>query len=602
MFGMRNRPTSASNNRENLPKGARIDIRRLLRYLMKYRLRLIVAGMALLTSSGLSLVFPTIVGRVLDTILEQDNHTLLNQIMLGLLAVFFIRSLATLIENYNIGYIGEKITIDLRKELYTHLQGMSIDFFANHRVGELVSRLTSDVTVMRNALTNNVNMLFQQLFIAIGSVVVMVYTNWRLSLFILVLTPLIGALGALFGTWLRQASTAIQDELASATVVVDEVFQAIRIVKSFVREPYEIERYSQAIQRAFEATLRVLRIRSLFGPIVAFMAFGSLALILWFGGSEVINGRLSGGELVSFLIYGLTVAASFGTLVSLYTQFQEALGSTYRVFQLLDEQPTITDLPNAQALPTIAGSIRLEDVSFGYEEQLDILHHISLNIPAGEILALVGPSGAGKSTLFNLIPRFYDPTSGSITIDGYPIQNITQNSLREQIAIVPQETILFGGSILENIRYGKQDATEAEIIEAAKVANAHDFISEFPNGYDTVVGERGVRLSGGQRQRVAIARAILKNARILLLDEATSSLDSESEHEVQEALDRLMQGRTTIIIAHRLSTIQVAHRIAVLNKGNLVELGTHTELMQTNGLYASLYRMQFENQSGGSAL
>ncbi len=602
MFGMRNRPTSASNNRENLPKGARIDIRRLLRYLMKYRLRLIVAGMALLTSSGLSLVFPTIVGRVLDTILEQDNHTLLNQITLGLLAVFFIRSLATLIENYNIGYIGEKITIDLRKELYTHLQGMSIDFFANHRVGELVSRLTSDVTVMRNALTNNVNMLFQQLFIAIGSVVVMVYTNWRLSLFILVLTPLIGALGALFGTWLRQASTAIQDELASATVVVDEVFQAIRIVKSFVREPYEIERYSQAIQRAFEATLRVLRIRSLFGPIVAFMAFGSLALILWFGGSEVINGRLSGGELVSFLIYGLTVAASFGTLVSLYTQFQEALGSTYRVFQLLDEQPTITDLPNAQALPAIAGSIRLEDVSFGYEEQLDILHHISLNIPAGEILALVGPSGAGKSTLFNLIPRFYDPTSGSITIDGYPIQNITQNSLREQIAIVPQETILFGGSILENIRYGKQDATEAEIIEAAKVANAHDFISEFPNGYDTVVGERGVRLSGGQRQRVAIARAILKNARILLLDEATSSLDSESEHEVQEALDRLMQGRTTIIIAHRLSTIQVAHRIAVLNKGNLVELGTHTELMQTNGLYASLYRMQFENQSGGSAL
>ncbi|MFZ4826544.1 MAG: ABC transporter ATP-binding protein [Phototrophicaceae bacterium] len=598
MFGMRNRPTPS--NREKLPKGERIDIRRLLRYLTKYRLRLIVAGMALLTSSGLSLVFPTIVGRVLDTILEQNNHALLNQITLGLLAVFFVRSVTTLIENYNIGYIGEKITIDLRKELYTHLQGMSIDFFTNHRVGELVSRLTSDVTVMRNALTNNVNMLFQQSFIAIGSVVVMVYTNWRLSLFILVLTPLIGALGALFGTWLRRASTDIQDELASATVVVDEVFQAIRIVKSFVREPYEIERYSQAIQRAFEATLRVLRIRSLFGPIVAFMAFGSLALILWFGGSEVINGRLSGGELVSFLIYGLTVAGSFGTLVSLYTQFQEALGSTYRVFQLLDEQPTITDLPNAQALPTISGSILLDDVSFGYEEQLDILHHISLDIPAGEILALVGPSGAGKSTLFNLIPRFYDPTSGSVSIDGYPIQTITQNSLREQIAIVPQETILFGGSILENIRYGKQDATETEIIEAAKVANAHDFISEFPNGYETIVGERGIRLSGGQRQRVAIARAVLKNARILLLDEATSSLDSESEHEVQEALDRLMQGRTTIIIAHRLSTIQVAHRIAVLNKGNLVELGTHTELMQTNGLYASLYRMQFENQSGGT--
>ena len=596
MLGMRNRTAPTSANREKPPKGTPINIRRLLRYLIKYRLRLVVAGLALLVSSGLSLVFPTIVGRVLDTILEQNNYALLNQITFGLLMVFFLRSVSTLVQNYNIDYIGEKITVDLRKELYTHLQGMGIDFFTNHRVGELVSRLTSDVTVMRNALTNNVNMLFQQLFIALGSVVVMVYTNWRLSLFILVLTPMIGALGALFGSWLRRASTDIQDELANATVVVDEVFQAIRIVKSFVREPYEIERYSQAINRAFDATLRVLRIRSLFGPIVAFMAFGSLALILWFGGREVINGRLSGGELVSFLIYGLTVAASFGTLVSLYTQFQEALGSTYRVFQLLDEQPTITDLPNAQPLPTIKGSIHLDDVSFGYEEQLDILHHISLNIPEGEILALVGPSGAGKSTLFNLIPRFYDPTSGNISIDGYPIQTITQTSLREQIAIVPQETILFGGSILDNIRYGKQNATEAEIIEAAKIANAHDFIMEFPNGYETIVGERGIRLSGGQRQRVAIARAVLKNARILLLDEATSSLDSESEHEVQEALDRLMQGRTTIIIAHRLSTIQVAHRIAVLDKGDLVELGNHTELMEINGLYATLYRMQFATQ------
>ena len=596
MLGMRNRTAPTSANREKPPKGTPINIRRLLRYLIKYRLRLVVAGLALLVSSGLSLVFPTIVGRVLDTILEQNNYALLNQITFGLLMVFFLRSVSTLVQNYNIDYIGEKITVDLRKELYTHLQGMGIDFFTNHRVGELVSRLTSDVTVMRNALTNNVNMLFQQLFIALGSVVVMVYTNWRLSLFILVLTPMIGALGALFGSWLRRASTDIQDELANATVVVDEVFQAIRIVKSFVREPYEIERYSQAINRAFDATLRVLRIRSLFGPIVAFMAFGSLALILWFGGREVINGRLSGGELVSFLIYGLTVAASFGTLVSLYTQFQEALGSTYRVFQLLDEQPTITDLPNAQPLPTIKGSIHLDDVSFGYEEQLDILHHISLNIPEGEILALVGPSGAGKSTLFNLIPRFYDPTSGNISIDGYPIQTITQTSLREQIAIVPQETILFGGSILDNIRYGKQNATEAEIIEASKIANAHDFIMEFPNGYETIVGERGIRLSGGQRQRVAIARAVLKNARILLLDEATSSLDSESEHEVQEALDRLMQGRTTIIIAHRLSTIQVAHRIAVLDKGDLVELGNHTELMEINGLYATLYRMQFATQ------
>jgi ATP-binding cassette, subfamily B, bacterial MsbA len=419
--------------------------------------------------------------------------------------------------------------------------------------------------------------------------------NWRLTGFILLLTPIIVALGAAFGFWLRRTSTQIQDELAGATIVTEEVLQNIREVKSFVREPYEIERYDTAIGRAFQAAVRLLRVRSLFGPLVAFLGFGGLSLILWFGGREVIDGHLTGGQLIGFLIYGLTVAGALGSLVGLYTSVQEALGATKRVFQILDTQPDVNDALDAKTLPRVEGHITFDDVSFSYDERQEVLHHIQLDIRPGEVIALVGPSGAGKSTIFNLIPRFYDPSDGQVRVDGMPVRDVTQASLREQIGIVPQETLLFGGTIRENIRYGRLNATEAEIIDAAKAANAHDFIMELPDQYETIVGERGIRLSGGQRQRVAIARAILKDPSILLLDEATSSLDSESEHLVQEALARLMENRTTVIIAHRLSTIKIADRIAVLDKGSIIELGSHDALMAKDGLYAKLYSMQFRD-------
>jgi subfamily B ATP-binding cassette protein MsbA len=591
MFGRRGR-RGALQDRAEVPD-IPMNWRRLFRYLSPYKARLALAILALISSAVLSLVFPGVISNVVDSVLKQNNVQLLDQITVGLLFVFFLRSVTSLIENYNLNYIGERIVMDLRLQIYNHLQTLSMGFFASRRVGELVSRLSSDVTVMRTALTSNVNVLIEQTIIMIGAIVVMVVLNVRLTLFILVLTPIIIAFGAVFGIFLRRISTQIQDELAGATVVTEEVLQNIREVKSFVREPYEVNRYQVAIGRAFAAAIRLLRIRSLFGPLIAFLGFGALAVILWFGGREVIDGRLTGGQLIGFLIYGITVAGALGSLVNLYTSVQEALGATKRVFQILDTKPDVIDKPDAKTLARAEGRITFDNVSFSYDERQEVLHSINLDIKPGEIVALVGPSGAGKSTIFNLIPRFYDPAEGAVRIDGTDAKSVTQASLRQQIGIVPQETLLFGGTIRENIRYGRLEASDPEIEAAAKAANAHDFIMELPDKYDTVVGERGIRLSGGQRQRVAIARAILKDPRILLLDEATSSLDNESEHLVQDALTKLMQNRTTVIIAHRLSTIKVAHRIAVLDRGALVELGTHEELMALNGLYAKLYSMQF---------
>ena len=561
--------------------------------LAPYKRRLLLAMIGLILSSALSLVFPAVIRNVVDSVFTDADRGLLDAITAALLLVFAFRSLAAFVQNYNLSFVGEKIVVDIRQELYAHLQSLSIKFFTDRRVGELISRISSDVTVMRTVLTGNVSTLLQQSLTLLGSVAIMFWLNWRLTMFIIVLMPVIVIVGFIFGMAIRRISAEVQDELAGATVVAEEVFQNIREVKSFVREAYEIKRYSQAIHVAFRAAVRLLTVRSVFGPIIAFFAFAGVSLILWFGGREVLDGRLSAGELIAFLIYGLTVAGSFAGLISLYSQFQEALGATKRVFQILATRPQIQDQPAAIDLPAVKGAISLRQVDFAYDGRHKALRGISLEIADGEIIALVGPSGAGKSTLFNLIPRFYDLDSGSIRIDGHDIRQVTQNSLRRQIGIVPQETLLFGGSIRDNIRYGRLEASEDELIAAAVSANAHGFISELPQGYDTTVGERGMKLSGGQRQRVAIARAILKNPAILLLDEATSSLDNESEQLVQEALGNLMQNRTTLIIAHRLSTVRIAHRIAVLDKGAIIELGTHDALMAQQGLYAKLYQMQF---------
>jgi ATP-binding cassette, subfamily B, bacterial MsbA len=570
------------------------ELRRLFAYLHPYKWRMLVAIISLVFGSALGLVFPWIIQTLVDVVLSRGDLGQLNNITLLLLATFLLRSVFTYFQVYTLSYVGERIVTDLRKQVYEHLHSLSLHFYTERRVGELISRLSSDVTLIRTALTNNVATVLSQSLTFIGSLVLMLVINWRLTLFILALAPLVVLSAAVFGARLRRLSTAVQDQLADSNALAEEALSSVRIVKAFNREPYETGRYGDQIERTFRATMQMTVVRAAFGPLIAFMAFSSLGAILWFGGREVISGRLSGGELIAFLVYGINIAAALGAFTGLYTQLQEALGASRRIFELIDEQPDIADLPQAVILPRVQGRITFDDVSFTYAHGEDhVLHDISLEIQPGEVLALVGPSGAGKSTLFNLIPRFYDPSSGRILIDGYDLHQVKLASLRAQIGLVPQETQLFSGSVRQNLFYGNLEATDAELEAAARAANADEFIERLPQGYETLVGERGVKLSGGQRQRVAIARAILKDPRLLLLDEATSSLDSESEGLVQEALERLMQQRTTIIIAHRLSTVHRADRIAVLDQGHLIELGSHNELIALDGLYARLYRLQF---------
>ena len=594
MFFTRTDRPQRSSEPQKFIRPSSDQIKRLFAYLAPYRGYMFIAVIALIVGAGLGLVFPWIMQSLVDSVLTQGDSDQLNRITAFLIVAFLIRSVFYYFQGYSLSYIGERIVVDLRRQTYQHLHQLSLRFFTDRRTGELVSRLSSDVTLVRTVLTNNVATVLSQSLTFIGSLVLMLILNWRLTLFILALAPAVAISGAIFGARLRGLSTKVQDQLADGTAIAEEALSQVKVVKAFAREGYETNRYTDQMERAFAATMRLTVVRAAFGPLITFFAFGSLAGILWFGGREVLAARLTGGALIAFIVYGVNIASSIGAFTSLYTQIQEALGASQRIFELIDEVPDVKDKVDSRGLPRAKGRVTFDSVSFAYAGAGAVLHDIALTIESGEVMALVGPSGAGKSTLFNLIPRFYDPTSGRVCLDDFDLRDVTLASLRSQIALVPQEVQLFSGNVRENIRYGKLDASDSEIDAAARAANADEFIARLPNRYETLVGERGVKLSGGQRQRIAIARAILKDPRILLLDEATSSLDSESEGLVQDALQKLMQNRTTVIIAHRLSTVHNAHRIAVLDQGRLIELGKHDELMMRDGLYARLYKLQFQ--------
>jgi subfamily B ATP-binding cassette protein MsbA len=507
--------------------------------------------------------------------------------------LFLFRAAAAFGGNYLLGWTGERVVADLRKRVYRHLHRQSLRFFADHRTGDLTSRLTNDVGSVRTAVTQALSDLLTQSLSLLGSVVLMTVLNWRLSLIIFLIVPLVTGLAVYFGRKIRALAREVQDRLADTTAVAEEALAAVRVVKAFARSDYEVTRYHDAIDELFETSRHRVLISALLSTSVSLLFFAALVGIFWYGGREVLAGRLTVGDLVAFTFYAFNIARSVGGMSRLYSTFNSAAGATERLFELLDTTPDLQDAPDATTLSRIEGHVQYDHVTFAYEEGQPVLRDVSLEVPAGQTVALVGPSGAGKSTLVGLLPRFYDPQEGRIAVDGHDLRTVTRQSLREQIASVSQEVHLFNATIRENIRYGRLEASDEAVVEAARAANAHDFIERLPDGYDAAVGERGVKLSGGQRQRVAIARALLRDARLLLLDEATSSLDSASEALVQEALERLMEGRTTFIIAHRLSTVQTADRIVVLDEGRVVQTGTHETLVEREGLYRDLASYQF---------
>lgn len=569
---------------------------RLLNYVRPYLPRLLLAVLCTCLAAGCNLYLPWIIKDVVDKVLVQKDVRMLYLIAASIVVVFIIRGLFFYGQSYLMSWVGQRVVIDIRGAIFRKLQRLSMSFYDKNKTGTIMSYVTNDVAALQVAMVDKAVELVTEGLVLIGSIAAMLWLDWKLTLFTFCTFPVVLWFMDFFGKKIRRNGGRIQECTAELTSVLQEVVSSARVVKSFVREDYEIKRFDAQNMTNFYANMKNIKLNALLTPTVELVAAIGVTVVMWYGGMSVINGTITAGSLIAFLVYAVNIANPIKRLTRVVSSIQQALAAGERVFGILDLEENIKELPSAKLLPPVQGYVEFKHVDFAYNKDEQVIEDLSFKVNRGQIVAIVGPSGAGKSTIASLLPRFYDVTNGSIVIDGEDIRNVTLNSLREQVGIVPQETLLFNGSVYDNILYGRLDATKEEVEAAAKAANAHDFIMGLPEGYDTMLGDRGVNISGGQRQRISIARAILKNPQILILDEATSALDTESERIVQEALDRLMVGRTSFVIAHRLSTIKNADRILVMEKGRLVEDGSHEELMAQEGLYAHLYRIQYRSK------
>jgi ATP-binding cassette subfamily B protein len=570
---------------------------RLAPYIVRYRGRALAALIALGVAALTTLIVPVAVRRMIDFGFSDKAVQLIDGYFAVMIAVVAVLAISSAMRYYLVTTVGERIVADLRSDVFAHLTQLSASFFDTARTGEIVSRLTADTTQIKSAVGASVSIALRNLLLFLGGAAMMVVTSPRLSLFVLgaipiIVLPLVG-----FGRAVRRRGRAAQDTLAEASGYADELIGAVRTLQAFTNEKLAQSRFSAAVEGAFAAARDATKARGVLTAVVIFLVFASIVAVLWVGAQDVLAGHITPGRLGQFVLYAVFAAGGLSELSQVWGEIAQASGAAERLFEILDVEPQIKAPPRPLALPTPArGAVEFKDVSFEYpgRPNAPVLNHVSFRVAPGEKLALVGPSGAGKSTVFQLIQRFYDPVAGAVSFDGATVTEVDPAALRSRIALVPQDAMIFGTSVKENIRFGRLDATDGEIEKAAAAAHASDFIRRLPDGYETEVGERGVTLSGGQRQRIAIARAILREAPLLLLDEATSSLDAESETLVQQALSGLMRNRTSIVIAHRLATVQNCDRILVIDRGRIVEEGTHASLASSGGLYARLAKLQFE--------
>jgi subfamily B ATP-binding cassette protein MsbA len=543
---------------------------------------------------------------LLDAAFQERDGRMLDRVALLLVGLFAVQGALTFTQVYLLTSITERVIARLREDLFAHLIRLSPGFFTERRTGELTSRLSGDLSTLQALLSSNISELARQTLFLVGGVILLTLTHPRLTVTTLAVSPVVVGVAIVFGRALRKASTGVQDRVAEAMGTAEEAFSHIRVVQGFVREAEETRRYGALLRDVVAAAIRRAVLRASFFGAIGFIAFGGVVAVLWQGGRLVLEGLLTPGALVSFLLYALYVAGAVGHLASLFGAYQEAVGAARRVFELLDTRPTVAEPASPAPLRRpVRGEVRVERVSFRYAPELpEVLQEVSLHIAPGEVVALVGPSGSGKTTLASLLPRFWDVTDGRITLDGHDVRTLAFADLRGSIGIVPQEPALFSGTVRENIAYARPSADgspppETDVVAAARAAHAWEFIERLPQGLDTRVGERGVKLSGGQRQRIAIARVFLEDPAVVVLDEATSSLDTESERLVEAAMEVLLEGRSTLIIAHRLSTVQRADRVVVLDRGRVVEEGPHAMLLAQDGVYARLYRRQFREEPVG---